>query len=77
MTKFAITLTPTDRITRIDGTECRIWTGTDQNGIEIEAAIKYVMPKTHDKAALAQFEENLSLLPEPNTAMVIDYRFIV
>lgn len=73
-----LTLTPTPRIDRVDGVECRVWTGTDETGLEVLAWIRVVSPQTHDPEANARFEATLRALPRPRrSADGIELRFIL
>lgn len=73
-----LTLSPSPRIDRIDGVECRLWTGTDETGVEVHAWIRTVSPQTHDPEANARFESVLRSLPRPRRAAdVIELRFVL
>jgi hypothetical protein len=73
-----LTLTPTDRIEQVDGRPHRVWTGTSDKGVPVEAWIRLVQPQTHDGDALAEFDRELRALPEPRrTAVIYDMRFIL
>lgn len=58
-----LTLTPTAEIARVNGTECRVWTGRNEAGTEVRAWIAVVQPQTHDEARCAAFEAALRELP--------------
>ncbi len=73
-----LTLEPTPTIQSIDGTPCRLWTGTTETGIPVHAYIRCVSPQTHDAEAKAQFGRELRELPVPRrSGMSFDIRFIL
>lgn len=72
-----LTLDPTAEITTVDGTPCRVWTGTDAAGTEVRAWVAVVQPQTDDAVHLAAFEAELRALPAPRTAVSVDLRFVV
>ena len=70
-------LTPTDQIVRVDGRDCRIWTGTGPGGIPVKAAIAFVQPQTDDPGLLSSFEAALTELPPASQALIVDFRFVL
>lgn len=72
-----LTLEPTAEFERIDGRMCRVWIGTDANGVPVRASIAVVSPQTHDAIHLASFDADLKALPRPQRRVVVtDLRFI-
>ncbi len=73
-----LTLEPTDRIQTVDGSPCRLWTGTTETGVSVHAFIRCVSPQTHDAEAIALFEKELRELPPARCeAVSYDLRFLV
>ena len=71
-----LTIESTATILRIDGTEHRLWTGTDAHGTPVHVFVRTISPQTHDLEALARFDAEFSALPGPKVAGVIyDLRF--
>lgn len=75
---ITLTLTPTDRLERIEGQDCRVWAGQDDQGAPVLAFVRMVSPQTHDPEVNARFEARLRALPPLRAASVaVDWRFIL
>ena len=73
-----LTLEPTAVREMFDGTMCRVWKGETEAGTPVVVHIASVSPQTHDPAALAAFDRELSALPKTDKqAVVFDHRFVV
>lgn len=72
-----LTLEPTPEVMVIDGTMCRIWSGTDAAGVPVKAAMIYVSPQTHDPETLKRYTaELLEIALQTSETPVIDMRFM-
>lgn len=65
-----LTIEPTDRIQSMDGVPHRVWKGTTDSGVPVEAYVRAVTAMTHDPAALAVFDRELKALPQPRRELV-------
>ena len=71
-------LEPTDRIQTVDGSPARVWRGSTETGIPVEAFIRAVSPQTHDPEANALFDRELQALPPARRELVsYDLRLFV
>ena len=71
-----LSLAPTDRIERVEGTPCRVWIGTTEAGTPVHVWIAIVQPQTHDPAQLAAFEAALRDMPYRRQLVSVDHRMI-
>lgn len=71
-----LTLEPTDRIESVQGTPCRVWKGTTEEGTEILAWIATVQPQTQDPEQLAAFERALRNVPYRRELVSFDLRML-
>ena len=71
-----LTLEPTDRIERVEGTPCRVWSGTTDRGVSILAYVAVVQPQTHDPDQLAAFEKDLREMPYRRELVSFDLRMV-
>ncbi len=67
-----ITLTSTTKIVTLDGVQARIWEGHSDAGVPVLCMITRISPRTHDAAALRQFEVELQECdpPSPEAAII-------
>lgn len=73
-----IEMEPTDQLERVEGTLCRVWTGSTDKGTPVEVWVRCVSPQTHDSVALEVFERQLKALPPARReAVAYDLRFLV
>lgn len=71
-----LTLEPTDRIERVEGTPCRIWSGTTECGTPVLAYVAVLQPQTHDPNELAAFEAELREMPYRRELVSFDLRMV-
>lgn len=71
-----LALEPTDRIERVEGTPCRVWTGTTEAGTPVLAWIAILQPQTHDPDQLAAFDAALRDMPYRRELVSFDYRMV-
>ena len=71
-----LTLEPTDRIERVEGTPCRVWSGTTEAGVPVLAYVAVVQPQTHDAEQLAAFEKGLREMPYRRELVSFDLRLV-
>lgn len=71
-----LTLEPTDRIEAVQGTRCRVWSGTTDAGTPVLAWIPTVQPQTHDPDELAAFEKALREMPYRRELVLFDLRMV-
>ena len=69
-----LNLEPTGRIETVEGTPCRIWTGTTDGGVPVHAYIAVIQPQTHDPDAIATFEAALEEVPYERHLVSFDLR---
>lgn len=72
-----LNIRPTHTIETIEGVRCRLWTGTDAQGVEVHVWVQSLSPQTHDEADLAAFDDALERLPPTGPPKAIDYRYFV
>ncbi|NWG24565.1 MAG: hypothetical protein HXY30_09185 [Pseudorhodoplanes sp.] len=72
-----ITLEATGTVERVQGTPCRKWIGATDAGTKVHAWIAIVQPQTHDAAALAAFERELSEVKLERQLVSIDHRLVI
>ncbi|GJD92873.1 hypothetical protein [Methylobacterium iners] len=58
-----LTLEPTGQLELVQGTPCRVWSGTTDTGLQVLAWVATVQPQTHDLGKLMAFEEELIEMP--------------
>lgn len=58
-----LTLTPTAARETVQGTPCRLWAGTTDDGVPVVAYVAVVLPQTHKPDALAAFDAALEAMP--------------
>ena len=56
-----VQLESTDRIIRVDNSDCRLWSGTTEDGIKCHAFIRIIGVHKDDNAA--EFDRDLESLP--------------
>lgn len=71
-----LSLEPTDRIERVQGTPCRVWQGATEDGTPVLAWVGVVQPQTHDAERLAAFDAALRGLPLRRELVSFDLRMI-
>lgn len=69
-------LKPTDRIEKVQGVPHRVWRGVTDKGVEVLTWIATVQPQTHDEAALADFERELTEMPYRRELVSFDLRMV-
>lgn len=69
-------LSPTDRIERVQGTPCRVWSGKTDEGTAVLAFVAVVQPQTHDPDKLAAFEAALREMPYRRELVSFDLRMV-
>lgn len=73
-----MTLRPTSKVERVNGTPSRKWTGTTTTGTAVVAWIAMVQPQTAKPAELATFEKELMSIPQVERSLVsFDYRMVL
>lgn len=69
-----IAITPTGRFTSVEGTRCRIWTGTTDKGVPCELMIAFVQVKCDEDNA--EFERALREIKAEPELVSFDYRMV-
>ena len=69
-------LTPTAQIDVVNGTNCRLWVGVDDQGVEVRAYIAALSPASTDEAVNARYagELNELSLDQAYAMVVLDLR---